>query len=87
MLPRQPSFASRGDIALGIINMIFETVGMMSIFAARRHGIRDIVLTGHLTTVPQAASTFKILSDMFGVNFIIPKFSQFATVIGAALQN
>ena len=79
--------ASRGDIALGIINMIFETVGMMAIFAARRHGIRDIVLTGHLTTVPQAKHTFKILSDMFGVNFIIPELSQFATVIGAALQN
>lgn len=79
--------ASRADIALGIINMIFETVGMMAIFAARRHSIRDIVLTGYLTTVPQAATTFKILSDMFNVNFIIPELSQFATVIGAALQN
>lgn len=79
--------AGRADIALGVINMIFETVGMMSIFAARQHGIKDIVLTGHLTTVPQAAPTFKILSDMFGVNFIIPELSQFATVIGAALQN
>ena len=79
--------ASRSDIALGIINMIFETVGMMAIFAARRHSIRDIVLTGYLTTVPQAATTFKILSDMFNVNFIIPELSQFATVIGAALQN
>ncbi|MBE6544215.1 MAG: type II pantothenate kinase [Ruminococcaceae bacterium] len=79
--------ASRPDIALGIINMIFETVGMMAIFAARRHGIKDIVLTGHLTTVPQAAPTFKVLSDMFGINFIIPELSQFATVIGAALQN
>ncbi len=79
--------ASRSDIALGVINMIFETVGMMSIFAARSHGIKDIVLTGHLTTVPQAPHTFKVLSDMFGVNFIIPELSQFATVIGAALQN
>ena len=33
----------------------------------------------------QAKGTFKTLSDMFDVNFIIPERAQYATVIGAAL--
>lgn len=79
--------ATKSDIALGIINMVFETVGMMSIFAARNHGIKDIVLVGNLTSVKQAPRTFKTLNNMFDVNFIIPELSQFGTVIGAALSD
>jgi len=78
--------ATKADIALGIINMVFETIGMMSIFAARNYGIRDVVLTGNMTTIPQSRQIFDALSKMFGMNFIIPDLAQFATVIGAALQ-
>ena len=35
--------------------------------------------------IAQAKGTFKTLSDMFDVNFIIPERAQYATVIGAAL--
>ncbi len=77
--------ATKSDIALGIINMVFETVGMVSIFAARNYGLRDIVLTGNLTRVMQAAEVFASLNQMFDMNFIIPRHSQFGTVIGAAL--
>ncbi len=77
--------ATKNDIALGIINMVFETVGMVSIFAARNYGLQDIVLTGNLTRVMQAAEVFEALNQMFDMHFIIPKHSQFGTVIGAAL--
>ena len=33
--------ATRSDMALGIINMIFEVAGMLAIFAARNHNIKD----------------------------------------------
>ena len=78
--------ATKADIALGIINMVFETVGMVSMFAGRNHGIRDIVLTGNMTTVPQAKPIFTGLNAMFDMNFIIPERSQFGPVIGAALS-
>ena len=77
--------ATRADIALGIINMVFETIGMVSIFAARNHGVRDVVLTGNLSRVPQAESIFSTLNVMFDMNFIIPTHSAFGTVMGAAL--
>lgn len=77
---------TKADVALGIFNMVFETIGMMAIFAARQHGIRDIVLTGNLTAVSFAGDVFNKLSQLFDVNFIIPENAQFGTVIGAALS-
>jgi len=77
--------ATKSDIALGILNMIYETVGMMSIFAARQYAMKDIVLTGTLASIPQSAEIFESLSKMFDINFHIPEYARFGTVIGAAL--
>lgn len=78
--------AHRADVALGVINLVFESVGVVAVFAARRFDLRDIVLTGNLTTIPYADSIFKNLSEMFDVNIIVPNNSQYGTVIGAALS-
>ncbi|MGM9609877.1 MAG: pantothenate kinase [Eubacteriales bacterium] len=78
--------ATKSDIALGLSNMIFETVGMLAIFAARAHALKDIVLTGNLSAYRTCRDTFANLSEMFGVRFLIPENSRFATVIGAALS-
>jgi type II pantothenate kinase len=77
--------ASNGDIALSIINMVFETAAMLGIFAARSKNLHDIVLTGNLTSIPQAKPIFEDLQKIFDMNFIIPEHAQFATAIGAAL--
>ncbi len=78
--------AKESDIALGILNMVFETIGMMAIFASRNKNLSNIVLTGNLTTIPQAKPLFDNMSKMFHCNFIIPKDAQFGPVIGAALS-
>lgn len=77
--------ASKEDLALGIVNMVFESIGMLAVFAARSKNTRDIVLTGNLSRMHQAKPIFDTLSQMFDMNFVIPEFSQFGTVIGAAL--
>ena len=77
--------ASSGDIALAIINMVFETAAMLGIFAARSKNIKDVVLTGNLTSIPQAKPIFEELTKFFDVNFCIPEYAQFSTAIGAAL--
>ena len=77
--------ANKNDIALGIANMVTETIGMMAIFAARNYKLKDIILTGNLTAIKPITETFLKLGEMFDVNFIIPENSQFGTVIGAAL--
>ena len=78
--------ATPADMALGVANMIAETVAMLSIFAARANNIRDIVLTGNLTSIVPIQNAFTNLSESFGVNFHIPDNAQFGTVIGAALS-
>ncbi len=77
--------ATREDIALGLVNMVFETIAMMAIFSARMKNIKDIVLIGNLTALPQTAEIFDKLKKMFGVNIIIPENAAYGTVIGAAL--
>ena len=78
--------ASNADIALGITNMVAETIMMLAVFAARNFGIRDIVLIGNLTTLEPIRAVFTNHAESFGVRFIIPDNSQFGTVIGAALN-
>lgn len=81
--------ATRSDLALGVLNLVFETVGMVSIFAARSVGVTDIVLTGNVTQLPHCRTKFDEFNSMkenYGVDFKIPDRSRFATVIGTALR-
>ena len=77
--------ADSSDIALGLANMVAETIAMLAVFAARGNKIKDIVLIGNLTTIKPVRDVFENLGEDFGVNFIIPKNASFGTVIGAAL--
>lgn len=78
--------ATKGDLALGLINMVFESVGMLAVFAARSKGIKDVILTGNLARLPQAKGITETFSTLFGLNFVIPENAEFATAIGAALR-
>ena len=81
--------AVREDIASGLLNMVLETVGMISVFGARSAGVKNVVLTGNLSCLDACKSKCLQLEDMFrseGIKFTIPKLSGFATVIGTALS-
>lgn len=78
--------ATREDIALGLVNMVFETIAMMAIFSAKMKNVKDIVLIGNLTVLPQAETIFRKLEANFDVNIIIPENAAYGTVIGAALE-
>ena len=80
--------ASKDDIALGIMNLVFETVGMVSIFAARSVGVKDIILTGNVTRLAHCRRKFDEFNHLEvgrGLNFVIPERSRFSTAIGAAM--
>lgn len=77
--------ATGADLALGVSNMVAETIAMLAIFAARSYHIQDVVLIGNLTTIAPICNVFESLGDSFGVRFNIPQNAQFGTVIGAAL--
>ena len=78
------STASEADLALGIVNMVFETVGMLAVFLARNDHIKDILLTGALTMFPQAEQIQQAFNALTDLRFTIPPNAVFATAIGAA---
>jgi len=78
--------ASKSDIALGIINLVFQTIGMFAVFASRIHKTSDVVLTGNLTNVPQSHDIFEALQKLYKVNFHMPANAEFSTATGAALS-
>ena len=77
--------ASKSDIALGIVNMVAETIGMLAVFAARNYKLSQVVLTGNLTGIAPIRKTFEGMEKNFGIQFLIPTNARFGTVIGAAL--
>lgn len=80
--------ADKEDVALGIMNLVFETVGMVSIFAARSVGAKNIILTGNVTRLMHCRRKFDEFNHLEvgrGLNFVIPDRARFATAIGAAM--
>lgn len=78
--------ATKSDTALGIINLVFQTIGTIAVFASRIHNTKNIVLTGNLTNVPQSREIFNTLHKLYQVDFHIPANAEFATATGAALS-
>ncbi len=77
--------ATPSDIAKGLINLVFETVGMVAVFAAKNRNIKDIVLIGSLTRNTEVKQVFDTIGKMYSLRFVIPERSRYGTVIGAAL--
>ena len=78
--------APKEDIALGIIVMVLQSIGSAAILSALNTGIKDFVLIGNLTLYPQCREVYPMLEKLYNVHFHIPKYSEFCTAIGAALD-
>lgn len=78
--------APKEDLALGIIVMVLQAIGSAAILSALNTGIKDFVLIGNLTLLPQCKEIYPLLEKLYGVHFHIPKYAEFCTAIGAALN-
>lgn len=80
--------ACREDIAAGILNMVFQTIGMFSVFAAKIHKDENIIFTGKLADIAYGQDILNSLisEGFFDGNFIFPQFAEYATAIGAAIS-
>lgn len=80
------SDATREDIAMGLIWMVLQSICSASILSSLGSGIKDFVMIGNLTLLPQCKNVFEPTEKLYGVRFHIPKYSEFCTAIGAALS-
>lgn len=78
--------ASREDIALGLIWMVLQSICSATILSSLGSGIKEFVMIGNLTLLPQVRHVFPATERLYGVKFRIPRYSEFCTAIGAALS-
>jgi type II pantothenate kinase len=76
---------SREDIALGIINLVAETVACIAIPVSDKLKLDRIVLSGRLATSKVFIQNFKKICDLFSKETIQIDDSEFATAVGASL--
>ena len=58
---------SSADLAAGVLNMVFQTIGMLAVFACRNESMKNVIITGTLSQVPAAQKVFHMLHGMHGV--------------------
>ncbi len=78
--------AGKNDLLRAILNMVFQTIGMMAVLAAKIEKDKNIVMTGNLVKVAQAQKTFGELAKLYNVRFHTPKYARYCTAIGAAIS-
>lgn len=79
--------ASKADIVIGLVNMVFEIIGMMTAFASINDDVKDVVLIGNIACIPVVKDVLKKIEKTHGLSFIIPDNPQYAVVIGAILKS
>ena len=77
--------ATPADLAAGTVSLVLQAIGTMTVLACRCCDTKTVVLTGSMTTLPQAGENFRNFEKLYGIHYIIPESATFATAIGAAL--
>lgn len=77
--------ASQEDIASGIVYTVLQTIGGAAVLSALNSAIKDFVLIGNLTQLPQCHEVFSKMENIYRVHFHIPPYAEYGTAIGAAL--
>lgn len=73
------------DVAAGIVNLIFQSIGTASVLAARLEGLDLIVITGNLSQLPLGKTILDGFSSLYNMTFLFPEHAEFATAVGASL--
>jgi type II pantothenate kinase len=77
--------ANTSDIALGIINMVYQVIGVLSVFAARARNSSRVIVTGNGSKNTIGQKVLTDISAMYGIEFVYPEYAEYTTAIGAGL--
>lgn len=79
--------ATPADLAAGVVNLVLQAIGTMTVLACQCCNTNTVILTGSMTTLDQAQANFENFEKLYGIHYIIPPNATFATAIGAALYS
>jgi type II pantothenate kinase len=77
--------ATTPDIALGIINMVYQVIGIIAMFAARSRNTSEVVVTGNGSNNSIGRSVLNRIGEMYNMTFAYPEDAGYTTAIGACL--
>lgn len=77
----------REDLAAAIVTMVYQTVGIIAVTAARAENLDRIVFTGNGVRLKSAGHVLQAVSKLYGIPLRIPEHAEYATAIGAALAS
>lgn len=73
------------DVAAGIVHMVIENICQAGILASVNMGIKDYILIGGLTKFFECKQISEAFKSLWDVEITIPKYSDYATAIGAVI--
>lgn len=73
------------DLALGICNLIGETIGSLAYFASQKDDLEKIVLIGKVTRVKSILKIIQNTSKVYNKEILVPENASFGTAIGAGM--
>lgn len=83
---KMPDTSKDEDLALGVINMTYQVIGMLSVFAAQGRGYKTVVVTGNGSNNKIGQKILSDITHMYHIDFEYPIDGEYATAIGAALS-
>jgi type II pantothenate kinase len=78
--------ARNEDIALGLLNMVYQVIGMLSVFAAINKNTDRVVVTGNGSGNLIGRRVLADITAMYQVHFEYPDNAEYTTAIGAGLS-
>lgn len=75
--------SKKEDIVIGLINMIFEVIGMMGVFITLKMDIKDVILVGNITVLPGVKYVLDRIEKVQNIKFIVPENTEFGVALGA----
>jgi type II pantothenate kinase len=78
--------ANSNDISLAIINMVYQVIGVLSVFAARARNYSNVIITGNGSKNLIGKKVLTDITSMYGIEFIYPECAEYTTAIGAGLS-
>jgi type II pantothenate kinase len=79
--------AAPGDVALAIVNMVYQAIGMLSVFAARARNTGKVIVTGNGSGNLIGQKILDSITGMYGIEFIYPEDAEYTTAAGAGLSH
>ena len=75
------------DIAAGLINMVFEIIGMMAVFIVEKKDNKEVILIGNITKLPGVRTVLDRIEKVKNIKFYIPEESEFSVAYGAIVAS